>query len=278
MNRCLLLWFTATLVAVQLQASLVGHWTFDGSNPLADRAGNFPDLILEGSASISGGQLDVDGSGTTATGWAVSDPAGTYSGPPIVDKTLVSYLTLQGLEGGASAGSALTINRPGVDYFDAIVFAERESNRWMAGSTLFQRYTPFAPGFEETTTGQRIQIVITYEDLGGGDMMISGYRNGVLIGSYLTPNASSWPGDAEVFFGLRHIFPSGARVGAIDALIDEACIYDEALTQAQISGIRQGGCVAASQIQTIPTASTWGLIVLALLLGLSSTLVLRMSR
>jgi len=50
-------------------AALVGHWTFETGNELNDLTGNFPDLALQGNATVSGGALDVNGTGTTATGW-----------------------------------------------------------------------------------------------------------------------------------------------------------------------------------------------------------------
>jgi hypothetical protein len=51
------------------------------------------------------------------------------------EKTLVSWLTLDNLT--QQGGSALTIQRG--DQFDAIVFAEKEGGRWMAGSENFGR-------------------------------------------------------------------------------------------------------------------------------------------
>jgi hypothetical protein len=258
------------------QAALVGHWTFKGSTPLADQTGNFPDLVLQGDASIVGGALDVNGTGTTATGWARTDPLGTYSGPTISSKTLVSRLILQSLYSDVYAGSALTINRVGIDYFDAIVFSEMEENRWLAGSTGSQRTQNFNPGFQETTVGQSIQIAITYEHLGEDTLRVTGYRNGQQIGQYTTGNASSWnTGDAEVFFGIRHIL-YGSPLGALDAQINEACIYNQALTQTQINQIRNG-CIP-NPSEPVPTSSKWGMVifsVLMALIGISSMLMLR---
>ena len=47
---------------------LIGHWTFDDGEELIDQMGNFPDLVLEGDAEIADGSLNVNGSGTTASG------------------------------------------------------------------------------------------------------------------------------------------------------------------------------------------------------------------
>ena len=49
----------------------------------------------------------------------------------IGEKTLVSWVTLQSLTNIARAGSALTLDTQTGDVFDGIVFAERDTNRWM---------------------------------------------------------------------------------------------------------------------------------------------------
>lgn len=224
-------------------AELVGQWTFDGNSVLADKVGNFPDLVLHGNATVAGGKLDVSGSGSTSFGWAVTDPSGMYVGPTMTSKTLLARLTLQGLSDVARAGSALTLNRPNTDQFDAIVFSELENNRWMAGSSYFLRTQNFIPGFEESQAGVSIFVALVYEDLGGGQMRISGYRNGRKIGNYVTENGLTWnTGDVDVYFGVRHILSNGTYIGAIDALIDEACIYNEALSHSDILRIEVLGC------------------------------------
>lgn len=81
---------------VPSRAALVGHWTFEEGEERVDRIGNFPDLLLMGDAQVVEGALDVNGEGTTATGWAVSDSAnGVYRGPVLTNKTLVVWVRLQ---------------------------------------------------------------------------------------------------------------------------------------------------------------------------------------
>jgi hypothetical protein len=222
-----------TAVAGRASADLIGQWTFNPDEELIDLMGNFPDLGLKGDAAIvETGELDVNGIGTTATGWAVTE-GGDYDGPVITNKTMVSWITLQGLSDVAVAGSAITIDRLSGDQFDGIIFGERQTNRWMNGSSFFSRTSDFVPGFQEITTDAMIQMAVTYEHI-GGQLQVTGYRNGEQIGQYLSNSPSSWnPGDAEVFFGLRHGSTVGGP-GGLDALIDEARIYDEVLTQAQI--------------------------------------------
>jgi hypothetical protein len=229
-----------------LHAALIGHWTFEPGEELIDRTGHFPDLALKGNAAIFAGELNVNGTGLTGTGWAVTE-GGDYVGSTISNKTLVSWITLQGLEHIADAGSAMTIDRLSGDLFDGIIFAEAQANRWMNGSSNGLRNQPFSPGFEETATGVMIQLAISYEDLGGGNVRITGYRNGVQIGQYDANAIATWAAaDAEIFFGIRHGSIAGGP-GALDALIEEARIYDHVLTQQEVQGLQPVKLVPADQ-------------------------------
>ena len=224
-----------------LENTLIGRWSFEPGEELVDLTGNWPDLSLEGDAQIVDGQLDVNGTGTTATGWAYTT-GGDYEGPEIRDKTLVSWVTLENLEEVVKAGSALTIDKVGSDQFDGIIFAERELNRWMNGSDNYQRTMNWTPGFAETAPGEQIMMAITYEDLGGNRVRVTGYRNGEEIGSYEDDPIGVWTtGDAEVIFGKRHGNPATSGPGGLDALIDSASIYGQAATASQVADIYAAG-------------------------------------
>jgi hypothetical protein len=228
--------------------NLIGQWTFEEDEELVDRKGNFPDLVLEGDAKVQDGQLVASGSGTDATGWAVTNSnAGEYQGPDITDKTLVSWNVLDSLEDGAKAGSAITIDRVSGDHFDGIIFAARQPNRWMNGSSGFQRTQDFDPGSEEKETGKLINLAITYEHINDGMMKVTAYRNGEVIGEYETPNASNWDtGDAEIFFGVRH-GNTGGGPGALNARIEEARLYDVALNADEIKRLARGELMVAEK-------------------------------
>jgi len=224
-----LLMLGLSMVAEAAQKNVVGHWTFEPGEELKDLTGNFVDITLKG-AEVKGGQLDV-GSGK----WAI---ASGYSGPKIAEKTMVSWASLDDLD--VQAGSILTIDRISVDEFDAMVFGERQSHRWMAGSSFFRRTQDPAPGFEEKKTGELIQMAYTYED-SGGNAHITLYRNGEVFGDYTQGALATWEkDDAEVFFGIRH-GNTGGGPGNLDAHIEEARIYGEVLSQAEIKKLRVGG-------------------------------------
>ena len=218
------------------QATLIGQWTFEGANPLADSKGNFGNLQLMGNGSTSGGKLIVDGAGTTELAWARTTG---YTGTAITSKTLVVWASLTGLSSAATAGSLMTIDKIGSDNFDGIIYGENQANTWMNGSSNGWRNATFNPGYTETSTNNLIQMAFSYQDWGNGQVTISGYRNGVSIGSYLANNAATWTaGDTEVLFGIRHANAGGSGPGALDAAISEARIYNTALSQQEIQALR----------------------------------------
>ena len=224
-----LLMLGLSMLTQAAQENVVGHWTFEPGEELKDLTGNFVDITLKG-AEVKGGQLDV-GAGK----WAV---ASGYDGPDIGEKTMVSWASLDNLD--VQAGSVLTIDRISVDEFDAMVFGERQPHRWMAGSSFFRRTQDAKPGFEEKKTGELIQMAYTYEDE-GGNAHIKLYRNGELFGDYTQGALATWEkDDAEVFFGIRH-GNTGGGPGNLDAHIEEARIYGEVLSQAEIQKLRVGG-------------------------------------
>ncbi len=220
---------TLALAQGEKKETLVGHWTFEPGEELKDLTGNFPDITLKG-ATIKNGQLDV-GSGK----WAIA--TGKYKGPEIKEKTMVSWVSLDDLN--VLAGSILTIDKISVDEFDAMVFGERQPQRWMAGSSFFRRTTDPAPGFEEKKAGELIFMAYTYEDE-GGQALIKLYRNGEQIGEYKMGAIASWPaGDAEIFWGIRH-GNEGGGPGNLDAQIAESRLYGTVLSQAEIKKLKVG--------------------------------------
>jgi Concanavalin A-like lectin/glucanases superfamily/Bacterial TSP3 repeat len=231
-------------------ASLIGHWTFEPGSDLKDLKGNFPDLVLQGDATIIDGALDVNGAATNASGWAATSGSG---GVAVGSKTLVSWITLQSLSDVAVAGSAMTLDSTSIDKFDGIVFAERDANRWMSGSSNFNRSPP--EQFDqsevavETTTGNRIMLAVTYQDLGGGQVQITGYRDGVPMGTYSSGSFATWTaGEQEVIFGKRHLFSPTDGPGALDALIHEARLYGKAATAAEIMSLFNAGPIGGEEL------------------------------
>ena len=241
-----------TATVLSFSQSLFGHWTFEPGSEMKDLTGNFPDVILEGDAAVADGALNVNGSGTTSSGWAHSGAGG---GAAIGNKTLVSWITLEGLEDVAKSGAPMSLDSAVTDKFDGIVFAERDANRWMNGSSNFNR-TP--PGqFDQTAisvetaptpAGIKVMLAITYQDLGGGQVQITGYRDGIQMGTYASGNFATWAaGEQEVLFGPRHTSP--ATNGALDALVHEARLYGKAATAAEIMTLFTTGPIGGEPLE-----------------------------
>lgn len=145
------------------------------------------------------------------------------------DKTLIAWVTLETLE--QEGGSVLTIQRG--DQFDAIVYAEREPYRWMAGSDYWSRTQgyQFGNAAEDAGPNELVQVAIVYS---GEQIHI--YRQGDLYASYAAQNVSLMDDEYYIaVFGWRHI---GAGMGTFAGSIEDARIYDQALNAEQISGLQ----------------------------------------
>ena len=235
--------FTTSALSTFLPSGLIGHWDFENGS-LSDKTGNWSDLTLNTNTSVVDGKLDLNPGSLAKTT--------TYSGSTIKEKTLVSYVELQNLS--ARAGSILTIDGQGTtDNFDAIVFAERQVNRWMAGSSYFRRTINPTPGFAETTAGEKVMMAITYKETSNGQASIKIYRNGIEIGRYTKGAIANWSsGNVEVLFGARHTLPS--LRGNVDALVDEAMIFNRPLSANEILTLYQNS-INTTLVTTTPVHS-----------------------
>ena len=147
---------------------------------------------------------------------------------PKTDKTLVSWVTLENKS--VRAGSVLTVQNG--DQFDGIVFAEKEANKWMAGSNYFKRTQKAQDKNSKETAGSQtmVQMAIVYK---GSQVFI--YRNAELYASYEAANIDLLSSkDNIAVFGLRHV----GGDGSIDGSIEDARIYDKALTADQIKALK----------------------------------------
>src|SRR5262249_40897637 len=115
--------------------------------------------------------------------------------------------------------------------FDGIVFGERESARWMAGSNAFLRTESFQAPAESEAQGRLVHVAIVYQ----ADGTITGYRNGQPYGKpYKSKGLQKFAtAEAQVLFGLRHS-PTGGNKH-LRGSIDRAQLYDRALNAAEIA-------------------------------------------
>ncbi len=206
-------------------SNLAHQWTFDNVNDgfdgLGDSIGTAHGTLENANLSVQDGELQITGVGRMLT-----DPIDET----ITEKTLMVWTTLDDLN-SPRGGSALTLqNDANGNTFDAIVYAERVPQQWMAGSDFFRR-TPANNGGALETSLEEVMLAIVY----GADNSITLYRDGQLYGGPYTQGSlqTYLGGTATVQIGRRH----GPNNSAYGGSVNEARIYDVALTAEEILAI-----------------------------------------
>ncbi len=193
-------------------------WEF--TEDLQELNGNLH-LTLQGNAKISEGRLVVDG----VNSFAKSQPLKKT----LRALTLEAWVRLDNLK--QRGGGVISVQTTDGQLFDAIVFGEREPQRWMAGSNGFVRSQSFS-GMEETEVVDRfVHFAIVHSE----DGTITAYRDGQPYGkSYRPGPLQEYPaGGAEVVFGFRHGAPGGNRM--LQGEIERAAVYDRALSADEVA-------------------------------------------
>ncbi|HEU0011161.1 MAG TPA: DUF1553 domain-containing protein, partial [Verrucomicrobiae bacterium] len=199
----------------------IAQWTFE--NDANDSIGGLHGT-LAGGAMISGGRLRLDGKGAFVRTAPLAHS--------LREKTLEAWVALADLE--QRGGGVLSVETMDGVTFDAIVFSERVPRRWMAGSSFFNRTRDLAAPDETARPGELVHVAIVYH----ADDRIAVYRDGVPYAEPYTPAGPNSTlrayasGEAHVVFGLRH---TGAGNGFFAGDIEEARLYDRALTPAEIA-------------------------------------------
>jgi Concanavalin A-like lectin/glucanases superfamily len=241
-------------IASATHAALIHQWSF---NDLLDATPN--DLVTGQGGALNNGAtvVSVGGEGLLQLD-GVNDyfRSATFVSPNITAKTLVAWVRLDNLT--QQAGSALTLEQyTGSDQFDAIVYAERTANQWMNGSDFFFR-TPISNNggvLETLTNPAEIMLAITYSG-GVGPQTISLYRNGSPYASLSTGVQTFSGSTIDALIGLRHDdrqFTSGTATGFdsfLAGFVNEARIYDTALSASEIAGLNAAGPNAVPEPMT----------------------------
>ncbi|MDB6035939.1 MAG: hypothetical protein JWM16_6277, partial [Verrucomicrobiales bacterium] len=204
-------------------------WTFDGN--ARDSTGGLHGE-LKGSAMIKDGRLRLDGK----TAYLETSPLQE----PLREKTLEAWVSLTDLEQSGGAVMTVELNGNG-DKFDSIVYGERDKHQWVAGSELFRRSLPLDAPPETAKPGELLHMALVYS----ADNSIRIYRNGELLGKPYTPTRADnstlqeYPaGTTRVLIGLRH---HGAKNGFLAGEIEEARLYNRALSSAEIKASLKSG-------------------------------------
>ncbi len=219
--------------AARASVAPISVWTFD--RDASDALGG-ADGHLEGGAEVRDGKLILGGNGAYLRTDALPKT--------LVTKTLEAWVSPSTLE--QRGGGVVSIESTGPHGFDAIVFAEKDPRQWVAGSNFFKRSERLNAPEETAKPGEFVHVAVTY----AADGTIAFFRNGQPYGaSYAKPPLLEFPAkDARVLLGLRH---KGAGSGFFAGEIEEARIYDRALTAEEIAASFRAGTpsfVSAEQI------------------------------
>ena len=192
-------------------------WDFSKGNE--DLTGHL-DLTLMGEAKIKDGLLILNGN--------MSYAKSTLLQKNITEKTLEAWVRLDNLD--QRGGGVISIQDQTGSVFDAIVFGEQESHKWLAGSNGFQRTQSMNGPAEQLAHEELVHLAITYQ----ADGTIKGFRNGQPYGKAYPSNGPVRfkNGNAHFIFGNRHGSPGGNRL--LKGAIAMARLYDRALTPDEI--------------------------------------------
>ncbi len=193
---------------------------WDFTKDLQDQVGDMH-VKLVGPAKRLPEGLVVDGAS-----FAVSSPLAQ----DVIEKTLEVRVRLQTLQ--QSGGGAISLQTADGHTFDAIVFGELESARWMPGSNGFQRTLSYRANAEDHADKEPVVMTQVHQ----ADGTIIAYRNGQPYGNPIRKDAAVKyeAGKAQVLFGLRH----GTDIGgnrSLKGTILSAKLYGRALTPEEVA-------------------------------------------
>ncbi|MBL8851254.1 MAG: DUF1553 domain-containing protein, partial [Planctomycetaceae bacterium] len=182
-------------------------------------------------------ELGPDGAHVHDGGYLKSAPLGRT----LKTKTLEAWVRLDRLD--QQGGGVFGVQSKSGDRFDAIVYAEREPHRWMAGSESFVRTQPFGGADETEAASQFVHVAYVYAD----DRTITAYRNGESHGTaYRPPGRATFEPDAVLLVGCRHEPNVGNR--PLFGTVQRARLYDVALTPEQVRmSALTGGTIASEE-------------------------------
>ena len=212
------------------------RWEFDGD--LRDSVGSLHGSAY-GGATLENGALVLDGK----QAYVATSPLPAN----IAAKTLEVWVQLTDLD--QRAGGAVTLQTLDGGVFDSIVFGERESRRWIAGSNSFVRTRSIKNAANEMQAkDQFIHLAAVYE----ADGTIQIYRESQPYGESYKPGSPLLEfaaGKSQIMFGLRHSPPGGKKFLA--GRIDRAAIYDKALSAAQVAASANSASQSVSEEELV---------------------------
>lgn len=196
----------------------IAAWTF--SQDAQDQMGRMHARLI-GNAKLEREGLVLDGNSFAMTAPLEKD---------LLEKTLEVRLRLPSLQ--QSGGGAISLQTVDGHVFDAIVFGELESHRWMPGSNGFQRTASYNGPAEDGADKQ----FVTFTQVHRADGTIVGYRNGQPYGKPIRKDQAIKfeAGKSQIIFGLRHGTEAGGN-RTLTGTIAGARLYDRALSAEEVA-------------------------------------------
>lgn len=191
-------------------------------------------------------RLKVLEPGTAATDAAASSEA-EASRPPLMDKTLVAWVSPANLD--QRGGSVLTIDDL-QSHFDGVVFGELAPRKWMPGSDLWRRTQKEQSDWPEETaeSGTFVQVAIAYQGTA-----VTVFRNAQPVVRYTMSNPPQAFGPAAaVLFGRRHL-DAGDPDNSFEGRIRDARIYAQALNAETLAALKPAQAASGNE----PTPWAW---------------------
>jgi len=210
----------------------LARWSFD--TDARDQAGSLHGELF-GGATLRNGRLILDGK-----------EAHVRTAPftrDLREKTLEAWVALANLD--QQGGGVLTVETSNGVFFEYIVFAEKEPRKWVNGSNNFRRSRTLDSIAETAKPGELIHVAVVYRP----DNSAAFYRNGVLYAPAFTPTGEDSAlrtfaaGASRVLLGRRH---TGGGRAHLAGEVDEARLYDRALTTEEITASFKAGPVGVS--------------------------------
>jgi mono/diheme cytochrome c family protein len=211
------------------------RWSFD------DRTNAVMPGELKGGAKIANGSLVLPKEGAFYQTAPLSRD--------IREKTLEAWVSLADLKQGG--GAAISIENENDGVFDAIVFGERQSKKWMVGSSGFERTHDLDAPEETASGGTLIHMAVVYR----ADNSIAVFRNGEPYGKPYTPRSplqTFTAGQAHVLLGMRH---KGGGRPWLTGEIKTAALYDRALSAEEVAASFRAAGFAIPQAEVIASLS-----------------------
>ncbi len=197
-------------------------------------------------------QLNGDGLQLNGTNSFGRSPALLWD---LGEKTLEVWIKIADLD--QAGGGVISVESLDGERFDALVFAEQEPRRWMAGSEFYARTKSWQGASEDIGPNEWLYLAVTY----AADGTISAFRNGERYGD---PFRTAAPlklttGQARVLVGLRHSPAGGNKFWR--GTIGQFQIHRRALTADEIKrrADHSGLAISDGQWQAMLTADQWQL-------------------